>query len=116
MLLREEKDEERAVQHALKDLKAAEKAGGKSHKVRRGWYLSVCSTPDAWISQATDKAIHAIDKAHNSEHKAAKALSRATHKHDDTVASIATAERNLGVRLSFANPLAACPLLSICAF
>ncbi|EJD40162.1 hypothetical protein AURDEDRAFT_70501 [Auricularia subglabra TFB-10046 SS5] len=79
LLKREEKEEERSVQHALKDLKATEKANSKAHK-------------------AADKAMHAVEKAQTKEHKTSKTLSKATHKHDDAVAAVTNAERNIGIK------------------
>ena len=48
-------------------------------------------------SQAADKAQHALDKAIDKEHKAAKALNRAAHNHDAAISNGQNAEKTVQV-------------------
>ncbi|KZV97187.1 hypothetical protein EXIGLDRAFT_670383 [Exidia glandulosa HHB12029] len=79
LLVREEKEEGRSVQHALKDLKSTNSADVKAHKM-------------------VDKAVHSLEKAQTKEHKMAKAVSKAAHNHDDAAAGVVNAERNIGIK------------------
>ncbi|KAI0676968.1 hypothetical protein C8Q78DRAFT_1000386 [Trametes maxima] len=79
MVAKEARDDQKALDHTIKDLSTAEKAHNKSIK-------------------AADKAAHALDKAVEKEHKAAKALNRAAHNHDAAVTSEQSAEKTVQIK------------------
>ncbi|KAI0356534.1 hypothetical protein OH77DRAFT_1423467 [Trametes cingulata] len=78
MIAKEARDDQKNLDHTIKDLSSAEKAHNKSIK-------------------AVDKASHALDKAVEKEHKAAKAVNRAIHNHDSTVAGEQAAEKKVQI-------------------
>ncbi|KAI0370171.1 hypothetical protein BV20DRAFT_966785 [Pilatotrama ljubarskyi] len=78
MIAKEARDDQKNLDHTIKDLSSAEKAHNKSVK-------------------AVDNAHHALDKAVEKEHKAAKAVNRAIHNHDSTVANEQAAEKKVEI-------------------
>ncbi len=66
--------------------------------------VSRASTLTVRRPQTADKAQHALDKAVENEHKAAKAVNRAVHNHDAAISNEQNAEKTVQVRSQFAPP------------
>ncbi|KZT26879.1 hypothetical protein NEOLEDRAFT_1049685, partial [Neolentinus lepideus HHB14362 ss-1] len=75
----EEKQDEKNLQHAIKDLKAGEKAEGKAHKM-------------------ADKAQHALDKVTRKEHDAAKAVNKANSNHEKALTDVQQAHKSIDIK------------------
>ncbi|EPT02318.1 hypothetical protein FOMPIDRAFT_1048014 [Fomitopsis schrenkii] len=79
MIATEAKNEQKNLDHALKDLSKLDKTHEKAIK-------------------AADKAQHAVDKAVKDEHKTAEALNQAEHKHDNAIAGQRNACKTLELK------------------
>ncbi|KAI0824685.1 hypothetical protein BC628DRAFT_1321714 [Trametes gibbosa] len=79
MIAKESREDQKNLDHSIKDLSSAEKSHNKSIK-------------------AADKAQHALDKSVEQEHKAAKALNRAVHGHDAAISNEQNAEKTLTIK------------------
>ncbi|KAI9001299.1 hypothetical protein BD414DRAFT_474239 [Trametes punicea] len=79
IIAKEAREDQKNLDHTIKDLSSAEKAHNKSVK-------------------AADKAQHQLEKAVKKEHKAAEALNRAAHNHDAAVAGEQTAEKTVQIK------------------
>ncbi|TFY50308.1 hypothetical protein EVJ58_g11103 [Rhodofomes roseus] len=86
MIATEAKNEQKTVDHALKDLSKLEKTHDKSLK-------------------AADKAQHMLDKAVKNENDTAKALNQAEHKHDNAISSQRNAYKTLELKRQQAGHL-----------
>ncbi|KAI0770742.1 hypothetical protein BC629DRAFT_1595691 [Irpex lacteus] len=75
----EAKTDQKNLDHAIRDLKNAEKSHEKAIK-------------------STDKAQHNVDKSVNNEHKRASALNKAEHQHEAAIAAQQNAEKTLGLK------------------
>ncbi|KAH9894369.1 hypothetical protein C8Q73DRAFT_836312 [Cubamyces lactineus] len=85
IIAKETREDQKNLDHTIKDLSGAEKAHNKSIK-------------------AVDKAHHQLDKAVEQEHKAAKALNRAAHSHDSAVSNEQNAEKTVERGLTLPSP------------
>ncbi|KAI0347501.1 hypothetical protein BDW22DRAFT_1321865 [Trametopsis cervina] len=75
----EAKSDQRNLDHAIRDLKNAEKAHQNAIK-------------------GADKAQHSVDKAVNKEHKRASDLNKAEHQHEAAISSQQNAEKTLSLK------------------
>lgn len=94
--------DQKSLNHAINDLKKAEKTHLHAVKVCTQIshipVISRCGLTRRW--QASDKAQHALDKAVKNEHKAATTLNNSQHKHEASIMDEANAEKTLEVGLS----------------
>lgn len=79
IIAKEEKQDEKNLQHAIKDLKAGEKAETKAHKM-------------------ADKAQHDLDKIKRKEHDAAKAVNKTKAEHEKALAEVDKVQKNIQVK------------------
>ncbi|CDO74552.1 hypothetical protein BN946_scf184632.g9 [Trametes cinnabarina] len=76
IVAKEERDEQKNLDHTVKDLSSAEKAYNKTVK-------------------AISKAQHQLERAVEKEHNASKAVNRAAHNHDAAIANEQNAEKTV---------------------
>lgn len=83
----EAQQDQRTLDHAIKDLAQAEKSHTKSGNV-------------------AEKAKHAVDKAIKAEYKASSALNSAQHKHDDAIVDHQAKVNTLDTQIAYEKALA----------
>jgi len=86
LLVHEEAAETKAIDHALKDIKHAEKSETKAEK-------------------AADKAHHSHDKAVKAENKLAGKLNKAEHKHDQAVSALQSTGKDVNLKTQHTQQL-----------
>ena len=106
LMAKEAKADQKALDHALKDVRSAEKVLQKSAKVRprasaASDHPERCSLQALWLQEA-DKAEALVRKTKEKELTVAKKLSKVKHKHVDALGKQAKAEDGLTVRVACA--------------
>ncbi|TFK56015.1 hypothetical protein OE88DRAFT_693569 [Heliocybe sulcata] len=79
IIANEEKQDEKSLKHAIKDLKAGEKAESKAHKM-------------------ADKAQHALDKVTRKEHDSAKAINKAKANHEKALTDVQQTQKTIDIK------------------
>ncbi|THH33699.1 hypothetical protein EUX98_g489 [Antrodiella citrinella] len=85
IVAKEAHDDQKTLQHAVKDLKHAEASHNKGIK-------------RSTSTQAADGAQHSFENAMKQEHKTADALNKATNQHDTAVSNQTSAEKTLNLK------------------
>ena len=97
-ILREAKNEEKALHAAIKDASHVEKERARAERVSRTEAPSPYEHSEADTTvQATLKADHSVEKAETKEHKTMKNMHKATHDHDVAVSKLHQAQDDLEV-------------------